>query len=352
MSKVFLTAVGAGLLMLAACSEPGFKVSGEIEGGSGEPLLLEKSDFHGRWIPIDSTRLSDSGKFTFRAPAPASPEIYRLVLDDRYIYFPIDSVESVSVTSDIRNFGSDFTLAGSDNARNLAAFEQDLHDLQDPDSVAKANFKRDVYTKYIKDSRGSIVAYYILTKYFDGKPLYDAKDPADTKYFAAVATQFEQFRPDDPHGKMVRQVSLDALRNRNNITGKRRVVEAKEISMLDISLPDETGRTRSLSEVVGKGKPVLLVFSLMNEQESPAFNRSIDMLRRRGAEVFQVSFDQGQYEWREAAANLPWITVIDPNGTSSTALVDYNVSTLPAIFVYDAQGNLVDRPATVNDVKF
>lgn len=341
-------------LALASCGEARFKIDGEVYGADGKSLVLEKSDFHGRWIPVDSVRVDGSGRFSIKADAPASPEVYRLTLGDRFVYLPVDSVETLTLTTSAADFGSRFTLTGTPQAERMAAFEQDLLALGDPDSAALASFKRDVYSKYIKDGQGSIVSYYVLTKFYGDKPLYDPADPQDAKYYAAVATQFDNFRPGDPHGRMVKEVSLQALRARNSARGKKNVIEANEIRVLDIDLPDENGGNVRLSDVVGKGKPVVVIFSLMNEPQSPDFNRQLARIynSKGGAvEFYQVSFDTGQYEWREAAKNLPWITVLDPRGASSSAIVDYNVGSLPAVFIYDAGGDLVDRPATLSDLE-
>lgn len=350
----YITLAAIISVILSACSEAKFKVEGEVKGASGKNLVLEKSDFNGIWIAIDSTKVADSGNFSISAPAPASPEIYRLSLGDSFIYLPVDSVESLRLSTSLSDFGRKYTLTGTPQAELMTRFEHDLMNLNAPDSTSMANFKRDVFSKYIKDGQGSIVSYYILTKFYDGKPLYDPADMTDAKYYAAVATQFDNFRPDDPHGRMVKEVSLSAMRNRNSAMGKKTVLQANEISILDIDLPDAAGKNVKLSDVVGKGKPVVLVFSMMNESESPAFNRELARIynSRNGAfEIYQVSIDQGQYEWREAAANLPWINVIDPQAMSSTSLVDYNVTTLPAVFLYNAQGELVDRPASLKELE-
>ena len=109
---------------------PEFKVSGEIYGGEGKTLVLEKSDFYGRWIPVDSTKVGDNGEFSIRSDAPASPEIYRLALCDRFIYFPVDSVESLKVTSDAADFGVRFSLEGTPPGRaRMAEFEKSLQKL-------------------------------------------------------------------------------------------------------------------------------------------------------------------------------------------------------------------------------
>lgn len=350
----YIAATAFFSLVLVGCGEAKFKIDGEVQGAEGKSIVLEKSDFGGTWIAIDSTRVGNSGKFSISAEAPASPEIYRLSLGDSFIYVPIDSVENLNITTTSADFGRKFSVTGSPQAELMARFEQELMTLGASDAEAMDNFKKNVYTKYIKDGKGSIVSYYVLTKYYNGKPLYDPADPSDAKYYAAVATQFDNFRPDDPHGQMVKEVSLNAMRNHNKAQGKQKVIQADELSVIDINLPDASGKNVKLSDVVGKGKPVILVFSMMNEADSPAFNRELARIynARNGAiQIYQVSFDQGQYEWREAVSNLPWINVIDPQAMSSTSLRDYNVGSLPAVFLYNASGELTDRAASLKDLE-
>lgn len=355
MKSLYLAACGAAFaLSLASCGEARFKVDGEVYGAEGKSLVLEKSDFGGRWVAVDSVKVGGSGRFSIKAPAPASPEVYRLSLGDRFVYFPIDSVETVTLTTSADEFGRKFSLSGTPQAERMAAFEQELLALQANDSASLANFKRDVYSKYIRDGRGSILGYYVLTKFVDGKPLYDPADMEDAKYYAAVATQFDNFRPNDPHGRMVKDVSLSAMKARHSAQGKKTVIRANEISVLDIDLPDEKGKNVKLSDVVGKGKPVVVIFSIMTDKDSPDFNRQLARIyqQKGGAvEFYHVSFDAGQYEWREAASNLPWITVLDPNGTASNAIIDYNLGALPAVFLYNSAGELVDRPTSLLDLE-
>lgn len=355
MKFISFAAAAAVSICLFGCGEAKFKIDGEVYGAEGNSIVLEKSDFDGRWVAVDSARVGSNGKFSISSAAPASPEIYRLSLGDKFIYLPVDSVENLSVTSSKADFGHKFTLTGTPQAEKMAAFDSELMNVNASDPAALEEFKKNVYTKYIKDSRGSILGYYVLTKTFDGgRLLYDPADAGDARYYAAVATQFDNYRPDDPHGKMIKEVSLSAMRKRNSSQGKKTVIHASELSVIDIDLPDASGKNVRLSDVVGKGKPVVVVFSMMNEPSSPAFNRQLARIYNAHAgavQFYQVSFDEGQYEWREAVANLPWINVIDPGATSSTAMRDYNLSALPAVFLYDASGELVDRPQTLSDLE-
>lgn len=340
--------------MLGACGEAKFKIDGEIYGAEGRNIVLEKSDFAGVWIPVDSAKINNTGSFSISSPSPVSPEIYRLELDGRYVYLPIDSIESLRIETSLQDFGRKFNLSGSPQAEQMANFDMDLMQINDTDSATMARFKRDVYTRYIQEGKGSILSYYVLTKVHNGKPLYNPEDKEDAKYYAAVATQFDNYRPDDPHGCMVKEASIQAMRNRNSALGRKTMIKANEIAMLDIELPDASGKNVKLSDVVGRGKPVVLIFSMMNESESPSFNRELAQIynSKNGAvQFYQISFDTDHYAWRDAAANLPWINVIDPAGMSSNALIDYNVGSLPAVFLYDSAGELSARPESLEDLK-
>lgn len=340
------------LTMLGACGEAKFKVSGEVENADNVALSLEKADFNGRWVSIDSVRTDANGNFSVSAPAPSSPDIYRLALDDRYIYFPVDSVETISIKTDLNNFGRKFTMTGTPQAEQAAAFEAELLAANHSDTEAMAKFKKEVYGKYLHDSKGGILSYYILTKTIDGKPLYDPTDPTDARYFAAVATSFDQFRPNDPHTDVLKTISVEALKRRNSSSDRKKVMEAEEIHLIDIDLTDENGKKVALSQTVGGGKPTVVVFSVMTHPDSPDFNRQLSEIYNSGrANIYHVSYDSDIVGWRDAARNLPWITVLDDAGSNSQTLVKYNVGTLPAFFIYNNAGELIDRAFDIKDLK-
>lgn len=345
--------LAGALLSLSSCGKDEFRISGHVEGGADKTVALEKADFHGRWMPIDTLRMGSDGKFQFEGARPASPEIYRLALGDRYIYIPVDSTETLKVEATAENFGSVFSITGSQQAEQLAEFEQELMKLDYADSLKRSDFKKSVFTKYLQNAQGSVLSYYVLTKTIDGKPLYDITDRADSKYYAAVATAFEQYRPEDPHGRMLRQASIQAMKKQHKDDGRQRVVEAEEIGYIDIELPDETGKARKLSEFVGNGKRTVMVVGLMNEPESPALNKAIsDLYNKMNGSVnfYHISVDDDMYAWRDAARNLPWVTVADPAGVGSQVAVKYNISSMPVFFLFDTRGELVDRATSVSEL--
>lgn len=352
-TKILLFSAIASGLLLTSCGGADFKINGEISGADNQPVTLEKSDFYGRWIAIDSTRTSSSGSFSIKRPAPAAPEVFRLSVGDKFLYVPIDSTETVNVTSSLDKFGTEFTLTGSQKAETLERFEKEVMALSpNLPSDSLERFKKQIYSKYLMNEQGSVVSYYILTKVVNGKPLFDPQDNNDVKYFAAVATGFKHMRPDDPRTALLEQTSMQGLKRANLNSGKRLEIEAEELTIIDIELPDENGKNRKLSETVGNGKPTVLSFSLLTHPDSPALNLELSKLyNSRGINVYQVSLDPDQYAWREAAKNLPWTTVYDADGEYSKNAMRYNVSTLPVYFIYSSNGELIDRASSIDELR-
>ena len=128
-------------------------------------------------------------------------------------------------------------------------------------------------------------------------------------------------------------------------------MEKKEVSFLDIELPDVHGENTKLSSVA-TGKVVLINFTAYMSEWSPALNMEFGDLYTRyhdkGLEIYQISLDSDLHFWKNAASNLPWTCVRDPQSVYSQTAALYNVKQLPAIFILDRKGNLVKR---VDDVK-
>jgi hypothetical protein len=60
-------------------------------------------------------------------------------------------------------------------------------------------------------------------------------------------------------------------------------------------------------------------------------------------EIYQIAFDDDEFEWKQSAKNLPWITVYNSPKVGSENLVKYNVSALPTTFIVNRKGELVER---------
>lgn len=356
--KRFVRYIGAMATVLSmaiagGCGEKGFKIEGELSNAENEKILLEKADFSGYWTIVDSTRTDKKGYFKFSEPQQSGPEIFRLSLGDNYIYLPVDSTETLKVTTSKTGFGHDYTVTGSEQAARMAQFDKDLiafiPNMENPDSLR--NFKKRIYAEYMHEGKGNVMSYYILTKTIGGKPLFDPTTD-DYKYIAAVANNFQQYRPDDARAPFLLNLAKAAMKHHNELNGVQTVINAEEITMLDIVLNDEKGKEQKLSDIVGKGKPVVVAFTLMRDGVTPEINRQLAELYNTGKiNIYNVSPDRDQYGWRESAGNLPWITVLDPSAGQHKVFREYNVVELPTFYIYDGKGELSARCATVKEIR-
>ena len=94
----------------------------------------------------------------------------------------------------------------------MAAFEKETHGVSDfADEAKRDEFKKSVYNKYLTDSQGGIIGYYVLTKIVDGKPLYDPASASDANIMPLSRLPSISSRPNDPHAGMLRDVSLQGI---------------------------------------------------------------------------------------------------------------------------------------------
>ncbi|MDE5997879.1 MAG: AhpC/TSA family protein [Muribaculaceae bacterium] len=343
----------AAIAMAGGCGEKGFKIEGQLSDSDNDKVLLEKADYSGYWTIVDSTRTDSKGNFKFTQPQQSGPEIFRLTLDDKYIYLPVDSTETLTVTSSKGNFGHDFTVTGTEQATRMAQFEKDLIAfipyIDNADSMK--NFKKRIYNEYMHDGRGNVMTYYILTKTIGNRALFDLTTD-DYRYIVAVANNYQQFRPDDAHAPFLLNLARAAQRHHNDQNGIHTIINAEEIKVIDIALNDENGKEQKLSDMVGKGKPVVVAFTLMRDGASPEINRQLAELYKAGRiDIYNVSPDRDQYGWREAAGNLPWTTVLDPSAGQDKVFIQYNVGQLPTFFIYNANGELTARCMSVKEIR-
>ena len=82
-----------------------------------------------------------------------------------------------------------------------------------------------------------------------------------------------------------------------------------------------------------------------------AFNVLFTRLYDSGrADIYQVCMDADQYAWRQAAKALPWAVVYDPDGLRGINALQYNVGSVPAFFIYNAAGELVQSTGDIKQV--
>ena len=357
-----------------------FTVEGVVAGAAGQILYLEHTG-ETMVTTLDSIKLKSNCKFSFKQPRPEYPDFYRLKLNSQPlpIHFSVDSTETITFAADAQNFAVSYTVEGSENSKafkeiSLARLDahQELRNLRDrygmkliPDSMYQENMLnaiqsyKEIAKKYIFGAPMSPAAYFALFQQIDGMWFFDLYDGADSKAFGAVATSYKVYYPENPRAKQLERMALESLKvTRSERQRTLNLPDAKEVNYIDIELPDVNDRNIKLSEIA-QGKAILIVFSAYQTEWSPAFNIELNDLygkyKDKGFEIYQVSLDTDTHFWKNAAYNIPWICVHDPQSIYSSTAAIYNVRQLPALFLINSKGFMVKRIDSVetieNDIK-
>lgn len=371
-STRLLTVLGLCMFFFSACNNSSdFIVKGVVARADGQLMYLENVGIS-NVVTLDSIKLAPGGKFKFTEKRPEYPDFYRLRLNNQLINFAVDSTETISFVADAGTFATSYSVEGSENSKAIKAItlaqldanqaisrlRKEYEDKMISDTtyrmkvLAAADAYKEVARKYIYSAPMSTAAYFALFQQIDGLLFFDLYDRKDVKAYGAVATSYNHTYPESPRSKHLYNLTLQSMKV---LRAQRPVdysnVETKEISFLDIELPDVRGEVVKLS-TVAPGKVVLINFTAYQTEWSPALNMALGELYTKyhdqELEIYQVSLDSDFHFWRNGASNLPWVTVHDPQSVYSQVAGLYNVKQLPALFILDRKGNLVKR---VEDVK-
>ena len=363
-------------MVIASCNNNKFTVEGQIGNAKDSVLYFENVGIEGVNV-LDSVKLDEAGDFSFSEEATAAPEFYRLRIADQIINVSIDSTETVKIKGDYPDMATNYTVSGSDNCekiRELAfkqinlqnraiAIQQDSSLTVETanDSILKllADYKNDVKFNYIFKEPFKAYSYFALFQTLGNWLIFNPRtDKDDIKVFAAVATSWDTYYPHAERGQNLHNIAIEGIKNQRIIAAKNANLEVdadkvKEAGVLDITLLDNKGQARHLTDL--KGQVVLLDFHVFALDDSPA---RILMLRElynkyhtQGLEVFQVSLDSDEHFWKQQTAALPWINVRDGDGVNSERLMMYNIQAVPDYFLSDRGNNLVKRAAQIKDLE-
>lgn len=338
--KTYYICGALAVLTLTACTHSnGWGVKGNIANAGDNNKLAIEANNAGHWYAIDSVEIKNNGDFEYTADAPyQGRNILRITLPGKgSIYFPVDSIDHISVTANAANFGKG-KIAGTPMARSIAHVDSIVAATSDKEALC-----RGLINEITADTTG-LVAYYALGKSVEGSPVFSPDESLGNRAYGAVAQVYSKYRPDDPLGKAVEKAYFEGRIK----LGKTpvRYVEIPETGFVDIVRYDARGKEQSLKDLA-KDKVVLLNFAQYDLPVSPSINAMLmDLYNKynsKGLEIYQLAFDTNEVSWREAARNLPWVAVWNASSDGPGVLAHYNISSLPVFYIINREGDLIER---------
>lgn len=361
--------------MLTSCNNKKFHINGTVTEAKDSVLYLENMSLDGP-VVVDSVKLDDKGAFSFSGKAPDAPEFYRLRIAGQIINLSVDSTETVDIKASYPSMATGYTVDGSAECATIRELALKQIDLQNRviavqnnpnlgydltrDSIGKlvAAYKEDIKRNYIYKAPMRASSYFALFQTLGNMLIFNPRENADdVKVFAAVATSWDTYHPDALRGKNLHNIAIEGMKNvrimRNKMAAQN--IDASKVNVsniIDISLLDNQGNRRSLTDL--KGKVVMLDFHVFGSNGST--KRIMEMrelynkYHDRGFEIYQVAFDPDEHFWKTQTAALPWISVRDPQGLQSQNLAAYNVSSIPTFFLIDRNNEVKKRDSQITDI--
>lgn len=367
--------VFASALCLASCNKNSAKVSGRFSGMDSLMVYLEQVTSLGQTV-VDSVRTDAKGNFKINIKLPdQASTFYNLKVGSRKIPLFVSPGEKINITS---QYGkpNKYEIAGSQESVLL----KELNDIMNNgtsklDSLAcllsvctQDSPKRQAYLreyvkeygklkrdqiKFIVSNSKSLAALYALYQRLPNDwTLFNGDN--DIIYYRLVADSVAVNYPDSPYLAALRAeiAAVDSGAEIQKMVGEKSV---KPVSYPDIELLDMYGKPRRLSE--SKGKIILLDFHTSAGDASAVRNAELrtlyDKFAPGGFEIYQVYMDKSKPEWvtNVQKQKLPWITVCDMKGFNGIAPKLYNVSSVPANYLIDSDGEIVAKNITVDKLR-
>ena len=168
---------------------------------------------------------------------------------------------------------------------------------------------------------------------------------------ARFAELFEMINPKYSELAIYKEYKKHIENSKNTIIGA---------DLVDITLPDANGTMVSVSELCKSGKWVLVDFWATwcgpCRGEIPHLVEAYAEFAPKGLEIYGISFDRNgdEAKWQKFIADnkMTWVNVwgIDSEGKWSIGEA-YNVSSIPANFLFSPEGKLVAKNLRGDDVK-
>lgn len=364
-------------LFFSSCSKkaeegPAFVVKGSIENGNGKSIRIYHIEANGI-SKIGEAKLDTTGNYCFKVPSPRHFDFYLLDVDScGSIVFIADSTEAITINGDAGDLISEYTIDGNSENQRIkeisilrSALETQATTMANSSSPAIMKtereirelikeFKQNIIEQYIIPAPGSASAYYALTLTVGNIPIFNPmQERNDSKYFAAVATNFQNTHPGTSHTIHLTEIAkkgLEATRQPKTVEIELEESEALTTGMFNINLPQPSGDSIALSSLVGK--VVMLDFTFYENTEMGSRNlllrKTHNKYKNNGFDIYQVSLDKDKDFWKESASNLPWVCVHDTTGITTRL---YNVETLPTFFLISKKGEVLLRDTQIEDLE-
>ena len=349
-------------IFLFSCkNKDAFTISGTINNpGKLKKVYLMEAD-SSQVAVIDSTNLSESGKFKFKHSAPFA-NLFKVRIGSNVFDLIAKNGDEIELTTNLTDDAHAYKISGSDESEKIRSFNK-ISDLYIEKSKKITDEYQDKAQALGKESDSLVKIYRPLFQknmmdYSNAILKFANENKNSLAGFYAAASL-------DPSIYEQQLIAYaDAIKGsfRDNPGVKQFVKQMMEIKPISVGheAPNFTidgidGKQINLADY--KGKYVMLDFwaswCAPCRQENPNVVKQYAIYKSSGLNILGISLDEDKSKWQQAviADKLTWQHGSDLKNFEGPTERLYHVNAIPSNFIIDPQGIIVAKNITGTDLE-
>jgi peroxiredoxin len=338
-----------------------FSISGSITNpGSLKKIYIVQADSTSYSI-VDSTNLSEDGKFHFKHSAPYA-NLFKIRIGSNIFDLIAKNSDVIDFSTNLTDSAHTYTISGSSDSEKIKEFNK-INDLYGGQEGKLVDEYRSKAQKLGRQSDSLINAYRpgfekILAEQSNAILAFANKNTNSLAGFYAVTS----LDPNKYEQQLIAYADLikDNFKDNPAVQRfKRAMMEVKPVSIgqkaPDFAINGIDGKPIKLSDY--KGKYVMLDFWASwcgpCRQENPNVVKQYHIYKAKGLNILGISLDINKPEWQQAvnADHLTWAHGSDLKRFDGPVEKTYHIEAIPSNFLIDPQGNIVAKNITGGDLE-
>jgi len=353
-NRSIIYALIIGALAISSCkSNDTFKISGTISNpGSLKTIFLLEMDST-QVAVVDSTKLSEDGKFEFKHAAPYA-NLYKLRVGGSIFDLIAKNGDEIDFATDVRDNSHTYTITGSGDSEKIKEFNKISNYYGDKNTKLADEYQAKEQALG-KQSDSLMQAYLpVFQKNISEQSTATLKFVNDNKNSLAGFFAVTSLDPDKYEQQLVAYADDIKGKFNDNLGVQLFIKQMMLVKPISVghAAPDFTvisidNKPVKLSDY--KGKYIMLDFWASwcgpCRQENPNVVKQYAVYHPKGLNILGISLDTSRTNWQGAIANdkLTWTHASDLKNFEGPTERLYHVEAIPSNFIIDPKGIIVAK---------
>jgi len=358
---IFTSIISLSLLMFSCKDKDAFTISGTINNpGSLKKIYLLEADTTQITV-VDSTNLSEQGKFQFKHAAPYA-NLFKIRVGGSIFDLIAKNGDAIDFTTSLTDPNHAYQVSGSDESEKIKEYNKISNYYGDINSKISGEYQ-DKVQAVGKETDSLVNAYMpLFQKNIADYSMAILKFVNENKrslagFYAATSLDNVKYEP-----QLI--VYADSLKGNfsDNPTVQRFVKQMADVKPISIGhqAPDFTvggidGKPIKLSDY--KGKYIMLDFwaswCVPCRHENPNVVKQYAIYNPLGLNILGISLDTDKAAWAQAVShdNLSWAHASDLKTFEGPVEKLYHIEQIPSNFIINPQGIIIAKNVTGADLE-